>query len=257
MIALTAVFQTNAEFLKVFDGEIARKGLLVRGATLERVSPGTACQVFVQVEGGAPIDVAAQVAAVVPNVGVAVLFTEVPAALTAFAAGLRAPPANESPEPVPGSGSASASGSGSDPQPEDGDDEVPRGSLFDRLKTMTVTEKTQLALSGTREERMALIRDSAKTIHIFVLKNPRLGLDEVQAAAKQASLSPDALKLIAEHREWGMNAAVCSALVRNPKTPIPVAVRLIERIPLADLKVLAKGGARDQIVLAARKKLNA
>jgi hypothetical protein len=69
------------------------------------------------------------------------------------------------------------------------------------------------------------------------------------------SLSPDALKAIAEHREWGMNATICTSLVRNPKTLLPLALRLLERIPVSEVRAIAKGGARDQIVQAARKRL--
>ena len=89
-----------------------------------------------------------------------------------------------------------------------------------------------------------------------MLKNPRIGVDEVIFAAKQPTTSPDALKIIYENREWSGNATVCIALVRNPKTPTPVALRLLDRLPLTEIRALAKGGARDQIVHAARRKVN-
>ena len=101
-----------------------------------------------------------------------------------------------------------------------------------------------------------LLKKTTKTLHLFVLKNPRIGLDEVQYAAKQPNLSPDALKHIAEHREWGANATVATALVRNPKTPMPLALRLLDKLPLSEVRALAKGGARDQIVHAARRKVS-
>ena len=121
---------------------------------------------------------------------------------------------------------------------------------------MTAPQKMALALSGSREERFALMRDQNKVLHVYVLKNPRIGVDEVAYAAKLPSFSPDALKLIAENREWGGNATVCIALVRNPRTPLPIALRLLDKIPLSEVRALAKGGARDQIVHAARKKVN-
>lgn len=49
--------------------------------------------------------------------------------------------------------------------------------------------------------------------------------------------------------------SVCTALVRNPKTPFALALKLLDRVPLNELRALAKGGAREQIVHAARKKL--
>lgn len=320
MAALVATYSTSAEFLAAFDSEISKAGLLIRGATLTNASAGSTCLVWLIVGDEPKIEVAGQVAAIVPNVGVAVMFKGVPAALSGLAGKLRsagpspsaprpmasspmrAAPAQQRPAPsAPVAAAAEAAGSGdelgeavddslagkfkgvtgalagfaakllSGPVPEAGpsspgsgptskpapgheaEKAAPTGPLTERLKTMSVAEKTQLALAGGREERAALLRDNAKTVHIFVLKNPRIGIDEVQYAAKLPSLSPDALKIISEHRDWSTNATVCSALVRNPKTPLPVAVRMLDRIPKSDLKVIAKGGARDQIVTAARR----
>ena len=235
-LVLTAEFQSPPEFLTAFDSELSRCGLLVRGADAVGAVAMTECTLHVRVAGEKDVDVQARVAAVVPGVGVAVMLDAVPPELVALATALRrAPPSPE----------------------EDEEDEVAPRLLSDRLKAMNVTQKMQLGLSGDREERLALLRDVNKTLHVYVLRNPRIGLDEVQQAAKQPTLSPDGLKLIAEHREWGTNAAVCTALVRNPRTPLPIALRLLDRIPSNELRAVAKGGARDQLVHAARKKLGA
>jgi hypothetical protein len=223
---LQATFASPEEFAAVFTAEISKKGLLVRGAALPPgAAPGSPIELEITVAGGTPVPVPARVAAVVPGVGVAVMFDSVPEALSALAGG------------------------------EEKDD-APKGPLSERLKAMSVQEKMQMALSGSRDERLALFRDNVKSIHVFVLKNPRIGLDEVQTAAKSPQLAPDALKLIAEHRDWGANPTVCAALVRNPKTPIPLALKALERVPMSDLRTLAKGGAREQIVQAARRKIS-
>lgn len=247
MVTLRAAFPTAQEFLAAWDAELSRGGLLVRGATVTNAAAGSPCRLSVEVGGAAMAEVDAQLAAVVPGVGVAVMFAPVPPALGDLAERARAGTLAASP-PAPAAEEASA------PEEDEKEPAAP-GSLFERLRGMTVSEKTQLALSGSRDERMALMRDPMKPVHIFVLKNPRIGLDEVQYGAKLASLSPDALKFIAEHREWSLSAQVCAALVRNPKLPVPMALRLLDRLPVSDLKALAKGGARDQIVQAARKRL--
>ena len=227
MSSLHLEFPSEADFLAAFDAEISRGGLLVRGATAVGAAAGAEVQLEVKVGGGAPVHVPARVAAVVPGVGVAVMFEGVPTALSVLAERAREP----------------------------AEERGPPGPLTERLKAMSPQEKMQLALSGSRDERTVLLRDNNKMIHLFVLKNPRIGLDEVQAAAKLPLLSPDALKMIAEHREWSGNPTVCTALVRNPKTPLPLALRLMDRVPMSDLRAIAKGGARDQVVNAARKKI--
>lgn len=232
VLPLQVTYASPDEYLAVFTAEISRGGLLVRGASLAGVQAGAEVLLSVNVTGGSSAEVAARVAAVVPGVGVAVMFTGVPEVLK----GLGTPPPFIDAEVVE-------------------EEEGPPGPLSDRLKKMTVTEKMQMAMTGTRDERIALFRDVNKSLHLFVLKNPRIGLDEVQAAAKSPMVSPDALKMIAEHREWGGNPGVCASLVRNPKTPMPLALRMLDKVPMNDLKAIAKGGARDQIVQAARKRL--
>jgi len=226
---LTAAFASADEFLAAFDSQISQAGLLVRGAAVDAAQALSPCELTVSA-GEASVQVAARVAAVVPGLGVAVVFDGVPAALAELARRLR-------------SGGAEAPAAAS-------------GLITERLRALNASQKMALALSGSREERFHLVPDINKTLHVFVLRNPRIGLDEVTWAAKQATLSPDALKLIAEHREWSAHAAVCTALVRNPKTPLPLALRLLDRVPMTEVRALAKGGAREQIVHAARKKVN-
>src|SRR5439155_1090937 len=48
-----------------------------------------------------------------------------------------------------------------------------------------------------------------------------------------------------------------AARLREPRTPMAIALRLLPRVPLNDLRAIAKGAGRQQIVLAARKLLAA
>lgn len=237
MLQLQMSWASADEYQTAFNSEISRGGLLVRGASLEGAQAGAEVVLSVSVTGGGSAQVPARVAAVVPGVGVAVMFNGgVPPEL----ATLGSPVLEAEVLPM---------------EEEEGEEKGPPGPLSERLKKMTVNEKMQMALTGTRDERAGILRDTNKSLHLFVLKNPRIGLDEVQSAAKAANTSPDALKFIAEHREWGGNAQVAASLVRNPKTPMPLAMRALEKVTMSDLKAIAKGGARDQLVHAARKKL--
>lgn len=228
-------FASAAELLTSYEQELSKKGLLLRGANGAQLQAMASCVVALQVEGRHVLDLEAKVAAVIPGVGVAVMLDAIPPALAELVERARA----------------------GTPLVEEDDEPAPVGPLADRLKAMTVAEKIALALSCDREARFALLRDHNKSLHVFVLRNPRLGLDEVQAAAKMPSLSPDALKLIAEHREWGTNPTICTSLVRNPRLLLPLALRLLDRIPMSEVRAIAKGGARDQLVNAARKRLSA
>ncbi|MCB9645840.1 MAG: hypothetical protein H6730_04470 [Deltaproteobacteria bacterium] len=125
-----------------------------------------------------------------------------------------------------------------------------------RLARMGMDDKINLALSGNREERMALAMDGNKAIHHYLLKNAKLTLDEVGFMARLPSLNPDVLDKIAESPGYTQNPTITKALVYNPKTPVKTAIRLLDRLPRSEVMNLAKRTTMNQrLVMAAKKKL--
>jgi len=231
---LVAEFGSPEEYLAAYEEEISVGGLFLKGASVEGGAAMSECTLAVLIGGEEVAEENAKLAFVTPGIGVAVVFLAPPAALDELAARLREP----EPEPEAGAG-----------------DGVQQNSARQLLAQLSPSQKMSLALKAGRAERHHLLRDNNKVLHAYVLRNPHLGLDEVQAAAKLNSLSPEALKAISEHSEWGQNPVICAALVRNPKTPMAIALRLLPRVPLNDLRAIAKGAGRQQVVLAARKLL--
>jgi hypothetical protein len=221
-------FADAAAFLAAYDAEVARGGLWLPGAAAPAGATAlSTCRVRVRVGGAPPVEVEARLGSVAPGHGIAVVFDGVPEALSTLAARLRGGLASE-----------------------------PAGaSVAERLRRLSTPEKVQLALVADREERFALLRDPTKTVHLYVFKNPRTGLDEVQYAVKSPTLSPEALVYAAEHRVFGADPQVRLALVRNPRTPTSVALRLLELLPDREIRALAKGNARPEVVQAARRKV--
>jgi hypothetical protein len=129
-------------------------------------------------------------------------------------------------------------------------------NLQKQIEEMSVNQKRQNALHGRKQLRMLLIRDRNKTIHPFVIKNPAITLDEIEQIAKMPSVNPDVLRAIAKNREWSRSTTVCRNLVRNPKTPMKEALMLLSKLPLSDIRALAKSSnVRTAIQQAARKKV--
>jgi hypothetical protein len=126
---------------------------------------------------------------------------------------------------------------------EAGDDDGPPVSADarTRIRNAPQHEKIQIALHGTRDERGAILRDpTARPLHGYVLRNPQLGLDEVVMVAGMRTISPEVLKMIAERREWVQRSDVAAALLRNPKTPVPLALKVIPFVSQTELRQLAK-----------------
>jgi len=123
--------------------------------------------------------------------------------------------------------------------PEIADEEDDEKSAMQRLQEMTVPQKMSRAMKGTREERAILVRDPNKLISVAVLSSPKLTGSEVEAIAKMSSVSDEILRIISNNRNWMKNYVVVSALARNPKTPLPVSMNLLNRLNDKDLKVLS------------------
>jgi len=114
-----------------------------------------------------------------------------------------------------------------------------RATLLQRLAGMRVVERVQLALKGSREERMALIRDPCKVVQRAVLQSSRLTDREVETFAAMASLTDEILRVIANSRNFRRNYTVTMNLLNNPKTPLDCTLRMIPAITAPDLKRLA------------------
>jgi hypothetical protein len=134
--------------------------------------------------------------------------------------------------------------------------EAARLPLARRIELMSVTEKMRLAMTGDRDARTLLARDRAGPVQCGLVRNPKLTLDEAQALARNPQLNGEAAEALLQHPTWGSSPQIAVSLVRNPRTPLPLAIGLIPRLPPAELRGIAKGlNVRTQVAQAARKRL--
>jgi len=118
-----------------------------------------------------------------------------------------------------------------------------RISLTVKVARMSVSERVQLALKGTKDERMLLIRDPSKVVYRAVLQSPKLTDGEVENFATMKNIAEEALRIISGSRKFMKSLVVIRNLVNNPRTPIDVSIPLLNRVPDNELKYL--GGNRN------------
>jgi hypothetical protein len=136
----------------------------------------------------------------------------------------------------------------------DGSDSI--RSLFQKIQTMSVSEKLDLARKASKEARSILIRDSNKLVQLAVVNSPKITESEILAIATNRQVNDEVLKEIAMNREWLRNYQIRSALVNNPKTPLSIAMAQVSYLNQRDLGLLAKSkGVSRAIVIAAQGKL--
>jgi len=112
-----------------------------------------------------------------------------------------------------------------------------------RIRQLDSGRRAILAMKADRSERQVLCRDTSPQVLLSLLSNPRIETEDVLAIVRSNHASAAVLQRVAGERRWMGAAEVRTAVVRNPKTPTPLAVRLLDSLPLAELRDLAKMGA--------------
>lgn len=119
-------------------------------------------------------------------------------------------------------------------------DQAARQSLQAYISGLAVPKKVELAVKGNKEVRLILSRDPNKMVARAVFGSPRLSGSDVMEYVNSPLTNEDLLREIGEHKEWMSNPQILKAVVSNPRTPVPVAIRYLPRLPYPDLNLLSR-----------------
>lgn len=114
-----------------------------------------------------------------------------------------------------------------------------RENTFQKINSLDVKGRIQLALKGNKEERSILIRDGTKVVALAVLEAPKLSDGEVEKFASQKNVLEAVLRQIPLKRRFMKNYIVVRNLVANPRTPLDLGLGLMKNLLIADLKNLS------------------
>ena len=108
-----------------------------------------------------------------------------------------------------------------------------------KIYRLNTAEKLITALKGSREERSILIRDPNRLVATAVLGSPRITEAEIESISAMKNVSAEILRTIGNTREWTKSYAVLNNLVRNPRTPVGIALGMVPRLSPRDIKGIA------------------
>jgi hypothetical protein len=129
--------------------------------------------------------------------------------------------------------------------------ELPKGSTvlswpIEKLQTewhsLSIPEKIRVAKHGKRPARLMVMRMQDKKLHAFLLRNPKIGVDEIATMAGMVQLDPALLRQIAMTPEWVRHTNVARALVSHPKLPTQLIQKLLPSLSVDEARRLTKGG---------------
>lgn len=122
---------------------------------------------------------------------------------------------------------------------EEGQITSDRMPVFQQVALMSIKERVMLAIKGSREARMILVRDPNRIVAGAVLRNPRITDTEIESIASIKTAPEDVLRQIGQNRAWTRSYVVIHNLVRNPRTPIAISLGFLNRIQTRDMRTLS------------------
>ena len=109
-----------------------------------------------------------------------------------------------------------------------------------RIEELSLGERIALARRASRGLIGCLVEGGDARVLRALLGNPRMVESDAVRIAATPKGSPDLFRQCADHPTWGLRPAVRMALLHNSRTPIAVALRLIDRLQAKDLHRLSK-----------------
>ncbi len=113
-------------------------------------------------------------------------------------------------------------------------------NMTQRIIKMSVSQKIKLATLGNHEARTLLLRDSNKLVCMAAVTSPRITDGEILSLANSRTVNTDVLRYIYSNREFTRTYVVKATLVRNPKVPLPTALKMMFTLQEKDIKELAR-----------------
>jgi hypothetical protein len=113
-------------------------------------------------------------------------------------------------------------------------------NITQRVMKMSVSEKIKLATLGNKEARTILLRDSNKLVCMAAVTSPRITDGEILSLANSRTVNADVLRYIYSAREFLKSYAIKTSLVKNPKVPLPTALKMLYTLQEKDIKELAR-----------------
>jgi len=139
------------------------------------------------------------------------------------------------------------------PHAETPEEAAKKLNMTQRILKMSVSEKIKLATLGNKEARTLLLRDSNKLVCMAAAQSPRITDGEILGLAHSRTVSADVLRYVYTARDFLKTYAIKIALVKNPKVPLPTALRLLQTLQEKDIKELSRDRNVPQTIQAQAK----
>jgi hypothetical protein len=113
-------------------------------------------------------------------------------------------------------------------------------TITQRVLRMSVSEKIKLATLGNKEARTLLLRDTNRLVCMAAVTSPRITDGEILTLATSRTANADVLRHIYTKRDYLKTYAIKMSLVKNPKVPLPTALKFLQTLQEKDVRELSR-----------------
>ena len=128
-------------------------------------------------------------------------------------------------------------------------------SKYKTAQLMGIGEKIKMALSGDKEWRSILVKDSNKLVSGSVIKNPRITEGEILTLIKAGIQNDEIMRLICANKEWIKSYKMRKALIECNRTLVQNAMRYLGTMIEKDLAYFAKSKNISSVISTMAKRL--
>ncbi len=110
--------------------------------------------------------------------------------------------------------------------------------IMERIPTMPLGLKKSLAKIAVGNILLKLLQDHDAGVIALCLSNPRLIEGHLYKIISRKDTISETIRMIAEHPNWSNRSLIRFALVRNDRTPLPIAERFLLSLKILELREL-------------------
>lgn len=112
--------------------------------------------------------------------------------------------------------------------------------LYREIAMMTVSQKIRFATVGTPEAILILVSDASPLVSVAAAKSPNVNEAVVEQVAKRRNISGDVLTAFGQRPELLRRLSTKRDLMKNPKTPPSLAMKLMSHFQPHELERMAQ-----------------
>lgn len=109
-----------------------------------------------------------------------------------------------------------------------------------QVRMLPLPVRAKLARGAGRALRGILVRDANPQVAVAVLKGSAFSEAEAEVVSANRYVATEVLQEVGLRRDWVMKYQIMSNLVKNPRTPIAMAIKLMPRLSVRDLGFLRR-----------------